>query len=208
MSYEPLGTITKEDRHPVIAKIQFKDKHVDVKLNMRAKLIEVKEFSCTKKHCWNQKIGSKGNLTKMYEREISNKKMAISTWTFWEDISVPKEYIQGQNILCPECKSIIKEDTKQLIKVYVKNNNYVDAMKLLNAITDISFRKSRFRTNNGEECSNYYEDIDSLQRALVNTKQRIDLLKNEAKIELFPFDLELLKTKLNRVKHRKMEKLI
>jgi hypothetical protein len=182
--------VTKADRNPVIMDIHYKTKYVDIKTKVRAKLVVVKDYFCPNEKCFNHTEKCSLNQLKA-------------------ECNIKGKYI------CPACKLELKTEDKKIIKLYVVDNSsktLIDLPKFLLSHTYFNFRKGKFEQitcfcKTIEEVNN---GVDSSYKILNNP---IMLTKNKKKRLIsscitYPITMEMLETKLERVKQLRVVEAI
>ena len=140
--------VSKEDRNPIVMDIHYKTKSVNIKAQIRAKMIMVKDYYCPTKGCANENFG------------VSKKRLN------------DKCYV-GNKIICPACKTELLLKDKRIIKLYTTdkvNKNYINLERFLSCKTMFNFKK-----NNYGQIASFMNNIDDVNRAITKSKERVEL---------------------------------
>jgi len=167
-------------KYPKIATIKFKNKQVDCKLVLRAKIIEMDLFyhDAHEEHKYMEKVFD-GQVMELRcplqykgatRRDLTNQSLTI--------------FNSNEKNECPVCKSKLFPGTKQQVKIYSTcNNRAIDAAYILNR-TQFTFklRRGLYGTHNYTAFASDYETM--MKKLMEPLMEYPDKKKNKDKVEI------------------------
>jgi len=165
--------------YPKIAELNYKDKHIDIKIPIRVKLIKLDIYGCSNKDC---KLYEDNGTIKDFERYIKihnlddkGSKRINRRWVSKSLLNENNEYI------CPKCQSKLINSKKNLFKCYITlRPKYINVCSILRANTSLNWKENSFNYPPWNAIESYETTIKDIYEYIKGDRYKnIKILKDD-----------------------------